>query len=197
MKAGNFIKIDFITSNQIKLRIANESLGKYGITTRQRVLKLKELQSFDIEEVALDKAKQAMRDARRPFIVSDDGFYIEGLDGFPGALLKYVIPKIGDEKLLRLIGRERGASFVNVIVFGDPRKKFFKVFSTTTKGKLAVKATGSRKIGWAIERIFIPKGSSKCIAQFNDSEWNIFWKKYLRNLHYTKLGKWIKNRMQN
>ncbi|MDE1870413.1 MAG: hypothetical protein KGH71_05555 [Candidatus Micrarchaeota archaeon] len=188
------MRTDFITSNPLKLRIANEALDRYGVSVKQRIVQIKELQSFDIEEVALDKAKQAMVGARRPFIVSDDGFYINGLEGFPGALLKYVIPKIGDNKLLRLVDHERGASFVNVIVFGDPRKKSFKIFSTTTKGKLAIKATGSRKIGWAIERIFIPKGSSKSIAQFSDSEWNTFWKRYIKNLHYTKLGQWIKNR---
>lgn len=159
------MNVDFITSNPVKLRIANEALNRYGIVVKQRKLELKELQSFDIEEVALDKAKQAMAGARKPFIVSDDGFYIDALQGFPGALLKHAMAKLGDVRLLRLVDgeRNRNSSFVNVIVFGDPRSKSFKVFSTVTKGRLAKKAMGTRKIGWSIERIFVPSGSTKTL----------------------------------
>jgi len=188
------MRIYFVTSNPVKLLIAIEVLNKYNIQATQFKLNLKELQTLDVKEVALDKAKQAMEIIKQPFIVSDDGFYINALGGFPGALLKHIKAKISDEKLIKLLKgeKDRTAEFVNVIVFGDPKLKSFKIFTTVTKGHITKAPKGNRKIGWSIEKIFIPEDQNKTTAQLTEKEWIIYWKKYKENLHYNKLGLWLK-----
>lgn len=189
-------EIGFVTSNPVKLRIARRILSRYGISVRKVGLELSELQSFDVKEVALDKARQAMNYTKKIFMVSDDGFYIHALNGFPGALLKHIQAKLSDEQLLKLIGNVKGSrvEFVNVIVFVDPKSRLVKTFSTVTKGRIASKPSGSRKAGLGIERIFIPEGLTKPIAQLNEVAWKAFWVNYEKRLHYSKLGSWLQRR---
>lgn len=187
------MEIDFVTSNPIKLRIANAVLHKYGISAKLKKMVLDEIQSLDTQKVALDKAKQVMDSSKHLFIVSDDGFFITALGGFPGALLKHVIKNLNNEQFIKLMKGEknRNATFVNVIVFGNPKSRTFKVFQTMTKGRISDMPKGSRAIGWGIERIFIPNGSDKTLALMNEREWQIFWEGYEKNLHYNKLGLWL------
>jgi XTP/dITP diphosphohydrolase len=186
-------KILFATSNKTKVAIAKEVLHKYGIKVIQKSINLEEPQSTDIDEVALRKAMQISKKIKQKFIVDDSGIYIKALKKFPGALLKNVNKSLGDEGLLKLMSKEkdRGATFVNVLVFYDSKTKEKKVFRTVIYGRIARKAVGNRKTGWAIERIFIPKNSTKTIAQFNEKEWNEFWKWFKSRLHYNKFGKWF------
>lgn len=186
-------EILFVTSNKTKVAIAREVLHKYGIKVIQRSVHLEEPQSTDIDEVALRKAMQISKKIRQKFIVDDSGIYIKALKNFPGALLKNVNRSLGDEGLLRLMAEEknREATFVNVLVFYNPKTKERKIFRTIIHGSIARKAVGSRKTGWAIERIFIPKNSKKTIAQFNEKEWDEFWNWFKSQLHYNKFGKWF------
>jgi len=187
------MEIDFITTNKVKFEIARNILNGHDIKLRQRYYEFDEIQSLLVEEVAMNKAKQYMHIAKRPFIVSDDGFSINALKGFPGALLKPVMASIGDKKLLNLLdgANNRSAVFTNAIVFGDPKNKFLKLFLTKTKGRLPLKPLGSKGFGWSIGRIFIVEGWEKTLSQLNQSERDIFWKNYSNNLTYTKLYKWL------
>lgn len=189
-------KIGLVTSNPVKLRIAKRILDRYGISIKRVRLELSELQSFDVKKVTLDKAKQAMNHTKKMFIVSDDGFYIHALSGFPGALLKHIRAKLSDRQLLKLIEnvKDRKAEFVNVIVFVDPKSRLVRAFSTVTKGRMASKPSGFRRVGLGIERIFIPDGLTKPIAQLDEKSWEAFWTRYEKNLHYSKLGSWLQRR---
>lgn len=185
--------IDFITSNKIKLNIAKEVLNKYNINLKQRKFEFREIQSINLVEVALDKAKQVLSKTDRKFIIDDSGLYIKALNGFPGALLKTVHKTLGDEKLIKLMENEknRNALFVNVLAFGDPKTRKLRTFLTEYPGMIARRAEGSRNIGWAIDRIFIPEYSNKTLAQLDDEEWKVFWKKFKNRLHYEKFGRWM------
>ena len=191
------MEINFITSNKVKVDIATEVLDKYGVVPKQQVFNLKEMQAIDVKEVALDKASQAFLLSNKPFIIDDSGLYISTLNNFPGALLKTVYKAVGDEGLTRLLNgiKDRSALFINVLVFGDPATKEVKTFLTECHGRMAERASGSRKIGWAIERLFIPDGHSKPLAQFDDREWETFWVAFKENLHYNKFGKWAKSNL--
>lgn len=186
------MEIYFVTSNKIKLDIANEVLGKYGIHAEQYKFDFKELQSFDLKEVAVDKASQVIDRIDKKFIVDDSGMYIDALNGFPGALLKPVNKVMGAERMLMLLGKKdnRSATFANILAFGDPETKEIKTFSTDCRGRLSETPEGSRPVGWAIERIFIPDGFDKTIAQLDDKEWNVFWEGFKDIMHYNKFGKW-------
>ncbi len=185
------MEITFLTSNARKLSVANEVLSAYGIRAKRRPFDFREIQEISVEKVALDKARQAARIVKGDFIVSDDGLYIKSLGGFPGALLKPCMNALGDAKLALLVGKgmERGAEFVNCIVFYDSGRRRFTAFSTVTRGRIARKPKGTRETGWSIERIFMPEGYGKTIAEFDEAEWRPFWEEMKARLPYAKLGK--------
>jgi XTP/dITP diphosphohydrolase len=140
-----------------------------------------------------------MKYTRKPFIVSDDGLYIKALNGFPGALLKHLCANLSDLQIVGLLRarNDRRARFVNIIVFGDPKTQTLRIFSTLTDGSIAKVPSGSRTVGFAIERIFIPRNMHKTIAQLNEIEWHAFWNAYQQRLHYNKLGTWLIRGMPN
>ena len=187
------MEIDFITSNQVKLSIAREILGKYNITVNQQTFDFREIQSINIEHVATDKANQVMDKFNKSYIIDDSGIYIEALSNFPGALLKTVSKILGEDKIIKLLENEknRNATFVNVLVLGNPSSKITKIFATETKGTISQVALGDRKVDWAIDRIFIPENYGKTLAELSDSEWEKYWIEFKNNLHYEKLGRWM------
>jgi XTP/dITP diphosphohydrolase len=186
-------KITFITSNSIKVEIAREVLKNYDIEVIQKKMELKEQQSFDIDVVAIEKAKQALKVMSKSFIIDDSGIYINALNKFPGALLKEVNKLLGEGAIIKLMSgkKNRSAEFINSLIFCNPKTKQIEIFHTIIKGTISYKPLGTRKLGWAIERIFIPKGKKKTIAQFDEKEWQEFWEWFKLNLHYNKFGKWV------
>ncbi|HUY70453.1 MAG TPA: non-canonical purine NTP pyrophosphatase [Candidatus Baltobacteraceae bacterium] len=187
------MEIDFITSNTFKLGIARELLAPYGIRVRIRTIKLDELQSPEVEDVAMHKAAQAMKLAKHPFIVDDSGFYVMGLKGFPGAYLKHTIGMIGWQGVLKLLGSntDRRAKFQAVLVFGDPKTKKTSVFHSAVPGIISRREHGRNNARMMTSRIFVPRGSKKTIAQMNQFEWAAFITCVERK-RYLAFAKWLK-----
>jgi XTP/dITP diphosphohydrolase len=187
------VEIDFITSNRFKLSIAKRLLAPYGIEIAMRPMELDEIQSSEVDEVAMHKAQQALRLAKRPFMVDDSGFYVLGLKGFPGAYLKHTVWMIGWHGVLKLLGdkRDRRARFRAVLVFGDPKTGKTAMFESMVPGKISRREHGSNNARMLTSRIFVPKGSRKTIAQMNSSEWNSFITRVER-ARYLKFAGWLK-----
>ncbi len=189
------MKIVFATSSRIKVKIANEILGKYGIRLRVRRMEFVEPQTIFVRQVISEKARQAAPRMKGHFIVDDSGLRINALHGFPGALLKPVYQTLGETGIVRMLNgmKDRRATYVTALAFANPRKKGIKVFYTEIGGKIAASPNGNRKVGWAVERIFIPEGYTKTIAQLDEKEWQHFWSGFKRQLHYDKLGRWLRS----
>lgn len=186
------MKIDFITSNDSKVKLANERLNRYGITVVKKTAELLEPQIFDVEQVAIQKAKQLMDSTNTSFIVEDSGLYIEKLEGFPGALMKPVLDTIGVTGLLKLMENEndRAVLVKSVLVFYNPNTKTTKSFIGFYHGLLAKKAEGEMSRGWKVAKIFIPRSTNKTLAMLNESEWQMFLDDFRKDDHYEKFGKW-------
>jgi XTP/dITP diphosphohydrolase len=92
-------KLTFITGNINKLREAELVLNTKLNTEN---IDLLEIQSLDVEEVVKHKVKQAYEIIKSPVIVEDTGLYIDNLNGFPGALIKFYYNKLGLEKMVEI-----------------------------------------------------------------------------------------------
>ena len=55
------MKITFVTTNNVKFKIACDVLSKYGITMEQLKMELSELQTINLDDVVMDKAKQVAK----------------------------------------------------------------------------------------------------------------------------------------
>ncbi len=185
--------VDFITSNASKVQLADERLRPYGVSVGQRTLKLEEIQSLDVAEVARHKAQQAMQGATKPFFVEDAAFSVKALNGFPGPMIKPVMTAIGDERFTRMIGDGdvRDVEVSGVIAYGDPANGEITLFKGVYAGTIAEHPRGERTKGWLLSTIFIPRGGNKTLAELDDNEWAQFLDDFRRDDHYDKLGKWL------
>ncbi len=159
--------IYFITSNKGKLE---EVRAITGMDIRSKSIEIAEIQDVSVENIVKDKAVKAYSKIHKPVIVEDTGLYIKALNGFPGALVKWLIGAIGPKGICRIVGRykDRSAYGETCIAFYDGRK--LATFSGRIDGTIARSPIGDNGFGW--DPIFIPKGYNKTFAQMDSSEKN-------------------------
>ncbi len=154
----------FVTSNKVKFREAKEILRKYKIDIEMYKLKIPEIRSDSLEEIAKEKANYAKKFLKEPFFIEDTGFFINSLNGFPGAYSRWVFDKIGNKGILNLLRdkKDRSAYFKAVIVFSDLKKDY--LFEGELKGRIANKLGQ----GYGYDPIFIPNGHEKTLAEMEN-----------------------------
>lgn len=156
----------FVTHSQNKLaeaeRFLDMKLQHYG-------LDLPELQSVDVEEVAVHKVKYAYSVLQRPVMVDDTGLYIDAWNGLPGALVKWFMQRVGDRGICDMMRgfAERTARAKTVLATIDDEVNL-NIYVGTVEGTIAPEPTGGGGYSW--ETIFIPNGSDRTFAQMTRAE---------------------------
>lgn len=153
----------FATGNHQKLK---EFEAILGIKLNHSDLDLDEIQSVDVEEVAIHKAKQVYELLKEPVIVEDTGLYFEELNGLPGALIKFFVKKLTLEQICSLVKENRKAKAITCIAFFDGVN--LKTFKGETRGEIAIEPRGINGFGW--DPIFIPEGYSQTFAEISSEE---------------------------
>ena len=99
------MKIYLVTTNQKKLLTASSALSKYGVELEMLKVdyEVPELQSFSVEEIAKFSAQYVAEKENKPVLVTDVGYFIESLNGFPGPFIKQMNHYLSSEDLLRLM----------------------------------------------------------------------------------------------
>ena len=170
--------ITFITSNDNKAREVEAILG---MKVEKVDIELPEIQALDVEDVVIDKAKGAYEAVKRVLVVEDTGLYISSLNGFPGALAKWVLKTLGRETLCELLsGKDRSAMAKTCVCLHDGKK--FHLFIGSIKGTIAQFPRGNSGFGW--DSIFIPEGYDKTFAELGSVEKN---KISMRQIAFRKL----------
>ena len=171
--------IFFITGNAHKFQIAQDALAGAGIELIQKELEIPEIQSTSIEEIASFSAKWACDLLKEPVIVSDAGYYIEALNGFPGPFIKYINEWLSAEDILRLMtGKEnRVVAVKDCLAYCEPGNKLV-LFCGSANGTIAEKK-GSRG-RTSINEIFIPEGYDKVESDIPWDEMKEFWTKNMK-----------------
>jgi XTP/dITP diphosphohydrolase len=154
----------FVTSNENKVK---ESERILGLEIDKLPLDIKEIQTLEVEEVAEDKAKRAFEQIKKPVAAEDTGFYLEAWNGFPGALIKWVLEALGNEGLCRAFQEtNRTVKVKTCICLYNARE--IKTFCGEVKGKIPAKPKGERGFGW--DSIFQPDGYEKTFAEMSPEE---------------------------
>lgn len=134
----------FLTGNPIKLRLAKAIWSKYNVDFEHQKLETPEIQAFTTEEVAKYSAQWAANHLGRAVIVNDVGYYIEALNGFPGAYIKYINKWLTSQDLLNLmIGKtNRRLEIQDILAYCEPNQepviftaKLYATLSSKTEGK--------------------------------------------------------------
>lgn len=151
-----------VTGNPGKLR---ESERVLGFRPEHVDLDLPELQSLDLLEVLEAKAETAWQRLGRALVVEETGFYLDGLNGFPGPLVKWLLEAIGPVGIAGLgaaLG-ERGAVARCALLFRDGERTV--VGRGETRGTLAPRPSGGGGFGW--DPVFVPEGYRETYAELS------------------------------
>ena len=185
----------YLTGNRFKFEVAQQALRGLDLVLEQDRRNVPEIQSNSVQEIAEFSAQWASPQIDQPFIVTDSGFYIDALNGFPGPFIKYVNQWFSVEDLLRLMHNKayRHIAVNDCLVYVRPisstdeptdkptdesldetLKKPTVSFRGSFKGKIAT--VPGQNNGTPIERLFIPDGYDVPISEFSPEEQYNYWR---------------------
>ncbi|MEJ2084489.1 MAG: non-canonical purine NTP pyrophosphatase [Acidobacteriota bacterium] len=150
----------FVTGNPDKLvearRLCGERLSSID-------LDLPEIQSLDIVEVLQHKADAASTLVKGPFVVEETGLDLAAMNGFPGALVKWMLVSTGAETLANIAGLlgDKRATARCCLLYRDGARSVLGHGSTN--GTLVLPPRGSHGFGW--DPVFIPEGETRTYAE--------------------------------
>lgn len=144
-------RLVFVTSNLGKLREAEAVLGQ---TMDHRGLEIEEIQSLELEEVVRHKAAAAFDRLTVPVLVEDTSLELEGLGGFPGPLIRWLLTSVGPRGICRIAD-----------AFGDPAATVRCIALATdgdaeamgvgvVRGRIVPSPRGRQGFGW--DSVFAP-----------------------------------------
>jgi len=157
----------FATGNQNKLKEAREILG---FEIEQLDIDIEEIQEVDVRKVIEHKAKAAFDRVGAPVLVEDTSLNIEALNGFPGALIKWLLKAIGNEgicKILSVFPNKKARAVACVGVYDGENMIIGEGIIDGVIGELP---RGENKFGW--DPIFIPDGYQETFAEMMPEEKN-------------------------
>lgn len=174
-------RVVFVTGNQNKIKEAQQILGnKFTVVAHN--IDLPEIQSTEVEDVVQGKIMSAYAIIKKPCFIEDTGLYIENMNGFPGALIKFYFDKIKNEGIAEFNGGSR-AYAKTVIAFHDGKR--VHSFTGILKGSIAKKPKG---IGFGWDPVFIPSGAKKTFGEMAQAEKNAV---SMRRLAFEKLRRFL------
>jgi XTP/dITP diphosphohydrolase len=178
----------FATTNENKFNEAKSILSSHGITIKVASVPLLELQSDDLEVIAIDKARDGCRKLNASVLVEDDGLFIASLKGFPGPYSSYVFNTIGNEGIIQLMKPydDRSATFRSVIGYCEPGNTAL-AFVANVNGVISKEIRGA---GWGYDPIFIPNNSQSTYAELGSKKNEVSH----RSAALEKFALWMKSR---
>jgi len=127
---------------------------------------LDEIQSLDLEAVAIDKAHRAYEQLHKPVVVEDIAFAIEKFNGLPGPFVKFFQKQMGKDAMYQLVGKkEEAATAICVLAYYDGKQTI--CVRADVKGKIGP-ARGD--YGFGFDFCFIPEGYSQTYAEMGPEQ---------------------------
>ncbi len=164
------MKIYFITKNAHKVIEAAEAIRGFNIDLAEAPegVEKEEVQSDSIEEISLRAAKEAMKIFNEPFVVEDDGLFMDAYGGFPGPYTAYAYRTIGLRGVIAL-ARAAGdyrASFRSALTLHVNGRLY--LFTRSVKGRISDQPRGAQ--GFGFDPVFVPEGMTRTFAEMTAEE---------------------------
>lgn len=158
-------KIYFITGNDGKFREFKEQIPDI----ERLDIDLPEVQSLDPEVVITEKLKAAQKQLKDAcYIVEDTSLYLEGLNGFPGPLIKWLTEAVGNIGVYNLTQKIHNSNAIAKTYIGycDMNGKI-ELFNGELHGTIVAPVrTLNEGFGW--DEIFKPEGVSETFAEMGN-----------------------------
>jgi XTP/dITP diphosphohydrolase len=179
----------YATTNDYKLFAANTALQAHEVTLQKLpvgVPEIMEIQTDSQEEVAIDKARKYFALLKKPLVAMDFGFFVEGLNGFPGVYTKYAADTIGVDGLVNLVRnlKDRSAYTERTIIYTDGI--ISKSFSCRCPGTILLEPRGESGRGY--DTLFCVNETGKTLAEMSEEE-----KAKISGDTWKRLGVWLQD----
>jgi len=183
-------KLIFITGNAQKLKQAQEALVGYDIELSNQKVETPEIQDTDCRKIAEFSAKYASNELQKAVVVSDAGYYIKSLNGFPGPFIKYINQWLTPKDILNLMKDkiDRSVSSPICVAYCEPGSDPVS-FTSNDEGQISFTVQGE---GSTIDKLYIPDGYTKTIATLPENERLSLW----NNQCWKDLANYILNKEQ-
>ncbi|WKZ30914.1 MAG: non-canonical purine NTP pyrophosphatase [Candidatus Dojkabacteria bacterium] len=137
--------------------------------------------------------EQAFEVAKSAVVVTDTGWNIHALKGFPGPFMHYVTDWFSPQDFLNLMSdkADRSITFMDVLAYKDGDK--MKIFKTIKEGTILTEPAGE---GIPIDQIVTFRADGKSIALCNSEEISSFDETEDISV-WTKFGKWFNEQHPN
>ncbi len=147
----------FVSSNEEKYREIRGALATCHVVVERIALDLPEIQSLDPVIVAGHKARRAHEQLKTGLaLVEDTGLAITAWNGYPGALIKWVLSAVGEGGLCRQLDAwqdRRATATVALCLFNG---QALHTFTGQSEGVITSEPRGTYGFGW--DSIFQPDG---------------------------------------
>ncbi len=173
------------TSNQNKVKEAAAVLSFYGIKLKHYPLERVEIQSDNLNEIASYSLKNIKENI--PIVIEDAGLFIKKFNGFPGPYSSYVLERLGNSGILKLMEKEmeRSAKYISALAYRDETGVYN--FQGIVEGNISLSIRGDNGFGY--DPIFIPnEGDGRTFGEMSEIEKNNL---SHRSRAFTTLGKWL------
>lgn len=157
--------ISFVTTNSGKFQEVSQCFNELcpEIKIEQVQMDVPEIQSLDVEEIALHKAKCAWKILKKPLIIDDGGIYLEQYNNFPGPLAKWVFQGIGFDGFWKLAENDPRVHFLCKIIYIDGPESY-KIVDGLLKGKVIKPVNMPQDLALPYTEIFVPEGFNQVFS---------------------------------
>jgi XTP/dITP diphosphohydrolase len=184
--------IVFYTGNKGKVKEIKNELNKLKINKEiiMKDIDIPEIQSISNRVVIIEKLKtikKLMTDEElksQSFIVEDTGLYIDNMNNFPGALIKFYLDSVGTSGISKFNGNSKAKAETWIGLWNAIKQKDVYFFGSV-KGLIAIEPRGNNGFGY--DPIFIPNNINEYDIQRSKDE-NYIHKKNTENKTYAELS---------
>jgi len=179
-------KIWMATSSDDKYTEARDILAEFGVELERIDVEKIEIQADNPVEIVEYSLRQ-MEDDGRTVVMEDAGLFIEHFGGFPGPYSSYVLGRLGNPGILKLMEgvEDRRAHYGSAVAIRIGEE--IKSFRGYVHGTIAesIKGTG----GFGYDPIFIPdEGDERTFGEMTEEEKNAI---SHRARAFRRLGEWL------
>lgn len=168
-------QIKFATTNDYKIKFANNLLNKHGWEVVPFDIELIEPQSMTQEDISRFKVKQAYEKAQEPIITMDSGLFINALNGFPGIYTSDMFKTLSQEQFLKLLEdtTNRSAYIQQTLSYADQNG----IQTFTSKSTGIIVPIEAMKEGYAFDAFFKVDSTGKLMTDMSEDEKGLIWGK--------------------
>lgn len=173
------MQIVFVTGNEYKFEVAKKALEGLDVELIQHDLETPEIQSMEVEEVASFSAKWASHQLQKPVVLTDAGYYIEALRGFPGPFIKFTNKWLTAQDYLNLMKGKKNRTVItkDCVAYCEPGKEPYTI---TAEVKATIAEKAGAKGTTPINEIYIPAGFDRVESEIPREEMVEYWSRQLQ-----------------